>query len=613
MVRKMIRTFVIVTLLPLTSYAAEFIANVDRSQVVLGENLALQLKLSGASAKSSPNISELKKIFNIIGLQQSSSTSIINGQVSTSTSWHYTLMPKKEGEQTIPPITIESSDGLVTSQAIKVSIGKTSQLPTTNSTHRVTISAQLSKRNPYKNEPIIYIVKLVSSQDLANLQLGEVSIENALVEAYGKPKVYDSTHNGSPVKVIEAKYIITPFKPGPLTIPAFVMHGAVIHQEKNSFDPFPNHNFDIFDMLRKFESMNPLDMGRLEPFSVATDPITLEVKKPIQGISPWLPAASLKITENWDHHQTPKVGQPLTRTFTILAEGATKKQLPNLKEQQGNGINLKVYGDTPTTAEDIKDGTIKSWRQESYTLIPQEPGTLTLPEISVAWWNVKENKIAYAKIPERILEVPPIVNNTSKPPSVTQSEKTNSEALPSAPSTTDAPIIRKETTPETKQNNKLLYGIIIFLLIILGLTFLIIIRLLLGKAKLEEDNIQNRQYPTLGTSEIKEPPLDSKQIGEIKSAEELYRYLQSYAFQHWGTAKNVSLDALFVAAKKQNPNLEQKYLNDILISLKDALYADKSIDLEDIKKRCVNMLQTIKKRRKKSAMATQKLPDLNPR
>jgi len=57
--------------------------------------------------------------------------------------------------------------------------------------------------------------------------------------------------------------------------------------------------------------------------------------------------------------------------------------------------------------DEVKERSVKSYRKEQYTLIPQQPGTLTLPEISIAWWDVTKNEKAVARIPSRTLQVSP--------------------------------------------------------------------------------------------------------------------------------------------------------------------------------------------------------------
>src|SRR5262249_49810796 len=121
----------------------------------------------------------------------------------------------------------------------------------------------------------------------------------------------------------------------------------------------------------------------------------------------WIPARSLKIEELWDETQTLQVGEPLTRAFNITAEGLKSNQLPSLNEQQISDNHFKIYADKPVLGDEAQDGGIKSYRKEQYTLIPQKSGKLTLPEISVAWWDVIKKEKVFAHIPARTLQILP--------------------------------------------------------------------------------------------------------------------------------------------------------------------------------------------------------------
>ena len=139
MVKKILLSFMGLFFLTSVSFAAEFTASVNRHQIAVGENLLLKLQLSGATAEGQPETSTLKNAFTIIGQQQSSNIAIVNGQMSSSSSWHYTLVPKKEGQYTIPALTLKSSAGTITSRPIAISVSKASSPSSSHvpSSHRI--------------------------------------------------------------------------------------------------------------------------------------------------------------------------------------------------------------------------------------------------------------------------------------------------------------------------------------------------------------------------------------------------------------------------------------------------------------------------------------------
>jgi len=602
MVKNRLITFLISIFLPITSFAAEFIASLDYNQINAGDSFTLQLKLFDASPKGYPDISEIKKDFTILGKQELSNTTIINGNVSSSMSWQYRLAPKKEGKYTIPPIKIESSKGVLTSQQISLSVEK-GLGTSTNSDNNIIFSASISKKTPYKNEPIIYTVRLTSQTNLVNVQFGDFSVDGCVIKTIGKPKVIERMNNGIPTKILEAKYIITPLKPGSVKIPGFFIQGQKVVQDKSPFDSVFGREENLFAILKGFQT---LGIERLEPFTLTSDEIVLDVKNPPQSFSSWLPAESLKISESLPENQSFKVGEPFTRNFTIVGEGLTANQLPSLKGHQGKGAHVKIYEDTPITEENFKKDKLTSWREESYTLVPQQAGKLTLPEISVVWWNTKENKSAYAIIPERTIEIAP---GAYTPPSFSQtyqsvkSKKSEDKTLVPA---------HTQTTQEGSQSNNVLYGIIGGLTLLLALTLLWILKLKKGTSPRE--TTKDRREPIL-TDEISKRMVsdaNSKDLLKTNTPEELYHFLQAYGHGHWKAPQNASLEVLFATAKSHYADLSQEDIDFVVRNLQDALYAEKDVSLEKVKKRCLSLILSMKNSDKKERHKPKKLADLNP-
>jgi hypothetical protein len=189
-----------------------------------------------------------------------------------------------------------------------------------------------------------------------------------------------------------------------LKIPSTVIRGDILIKKKVSMNSLFDDDFDPFAFMQGF--------GRMQPFAMTTQEVVLDVQPAVAGVSPWLPAMSLEIVETWDDAQQKQVGEALSRTFQIVAEGVNSNQLPSLNEGQMNSSFFKVYADKPELFDEIKNGIIKSSRKESFTIIPQKAGLLTLPEISIAWWDVTKKEKVVTTIPSRTLQILPAFNNT---------------------------------------------------------------------------------------------------------------------------------------------------------------------------------------------------------
>lgn len=390
---------------PLFLFSAEFTASVSRNQINLDESFTLTLTLKDASTNETPSLDLLKRSFSIHSQQQLFNTSIVNGHFSSSTTWKFTLLPQREGELKIPAISIVTSDGLLTSAPIKIRVAKGSVAKGSNDsdTNDVILSTEVSNAKPYKNEPVVYKVKMIAKKDLANIKMEKIELENAIIEKNGDPKIYQKVIDGISVGIVEFEYLITPLKAGSLKIPSSVIQGVIPIRSKVHHRSFFDDDFDPFSMMQGYD--------QLKPFALSTEEIVLDVQPAIAGMNPWLPVRALQIEEIWNNSQLLKVGEPVTRGFKIEAEGIKSGQLPSLNDLHVSNDFFKIYADKPELVDAEKAGGIKSYRKEQYTIIPQQAGELTLPELSITWWDVSKKEKKIARIPARKLQVLPATAN----------------------------------------------------------------------------------------------------------------------------------------------------------------------------------------------------------
>uniref|UniRef100_UPI003567ABE9 BatD family protein n=1 Tax=Pseudoalteromonas sp. TaxID=53249 RepID=UPI003567ABE9 len=118
----------------------------------------------------------------------------------------------------------------------------------------------------------------------------------------------------------------------------------------------------------------------------------------------WLPSELVTLNEEWQpEKQSYQIGEPITRTITMTALGITKEQLPEINLPSINGV--RSYSDQAETNNLVRNGKVISQKVESFALMPQTPGTYTLPEVRVPWFNVITNRIEYATLLTRELTV----------------------------------------------------------------------------------------------------------------------------------------------------------------------------------------------------------------
>lgn len=364
---------------------AELSASVDRKHIGLNETFTLTIRLDESSLFSGPDLKGLLKDFEILNQQQSSRHTIINGKSSATTEWQITLEAKRAGNLVIPPI--EVSGQKTQPLAIVVSPQSTQQIPgNSRNTSNIYMEAELDAEKVYVQSQVLFTVRAIASFEPLQLEFAEPELDGAFVEQIEDSNYY-RTINGQKMFVREVTYALFPQQSGTLNIPEVKAEAVVpIRQNRRSlFDSFTNQG----KILR-----------------IQSAPARLQVLEPPAGQTAklWLPAKQLRLSESWSEDPADlKVGQSLTRSITIEAEGLLAEQLPPLDTLAIDGI--KSYPEQAQTESNRISGGVQGVRVESTALIPTRPGDYTLPAITIDWWNTRTNSAEQARLPARHIQV----------------------------------------------------------------------------------------------------------------------------------------------------------------------------------------------------------------
>ncbi|MDE3271716.1 BatD family protein [Pseudoalteromonas sp. G4] len=355
-------------LLPLQAVAA-LSASVDRNPVLAGEFFNLTIRADQNVKGEQPDTSALLKDFVVGPTSVRSNTSIINGQVNHTTQWQVELMARNPGDYTIPSFAVANMQ----SSPITVKVVAASNADTQSKD--VYIETSMENSELYVQQAGVYTVKLFLANDLTEGQLGSPELENANVSQLGKQKESYEIIDGIRYLIIERNYLIQPQKSGKYTIKSPYFKGRI------------------------------RDNYRTRAASAIGRDVQLTIKPIPENISGnWLPSELVTLNEEWQpEKQSYQIGEPITRTITMTALGITKEQLPEINLPSINGV--RSYSDQAETNNLVRNGKVISQKVESFALMPQTPGTHTLPEVRVPWFNVITNRIEYATLPTRELTV----------------------------------------------------------------------------------------------------------------------------------------------------------------------------------------------------------------
>jgi hypothetical protein len=362
--------------------ADSFTASVDRSTVAEQETLQLKLTYEPQIMIGSPDLSALKQDFDIVqGPGRVNSYRSYNGQSQSQTEWTLMLAPRRTGQLQIPAITFKGE----TSNAITITVNQQSSQVQQQNGQDAFFDIQVDPQPVYYVQgQILYTEKLYYRVNHQDPTLSDLQVEDARVEALGDARQYISVINGERVGVYERRYAIYPEKAGKLVIPGQRFQ-AVASSRSNPYDRWTT---------------------RQNMLSAVSRPIELDVA-PIPAsypALPWLPAKKLTLTDQFStdpQHWT--VGEAVTRTISIHTDGLSASQvvLPQPALPEG----LKRYPDQADIKDQDTDEGISGDYKLAVALVPTQPGSLTLPELTIAWWNTSTNELEYARLPERTYQV----------------------------------------------------------------------------------------------------------------------------------------------------------------------------------------------------------------
>ena len=365
--------------------ATKLQASVDKNPVLAGEGFMLKISVDDNVKGEQSDTSVLLKDFVVGPTSLSTRTNIINGSINKQTTWSVKLMTRTEGQYTIPSFTVSG----LSSQPIDLTVTK--RAANADNNNDIFVKTSLSSNSLYVQEAGVYTLKLYLAKELLDGSLSTPSMEDAQLTQLGKQTESYELVDGKRYLVITREYLIQPQKSGPYTIAAPVFQGRV---------------------QQNYRQLEVSAIG--EDQQIEIKPIPSDYK------GAWLPSELVNLGEEWQpSDDTIEVGTPITRTITLTALGVTKEQLPDIEMPTINGI--RSYPDQKENNNAVRNGRVVSQQTASYALLPQIPGTYTLPEIKLPWFNTKINRISFATLPARTITVTPSSTVVNPPVNTEQS------------------------------------------------------------------------------------------------------------------------------------------------------------------------------------------------
>lgn len=334
----------------------------------------------------------------LAGPSTSSSTnvSIVNGKMTRNyqLKFTYILEARQTGEFTIPPAKIQVDGQTYESNAVQIEVidgdGSSSQQKSQQTSRQQTggqatksvaqdddlfVRVMISKRNVYREEPLVATIKLYSKLNISGLEnvdfpsfegFYKQEIETPPLRQLEKENVNGEIYGTGVLK----KYLLFPQKTGNIRIQPFqvdcIVRKKVEGESRSLFDDF----FGSFKNVR---------------VSLASDPVQINVK-PLPsgqpgnftgGVGSYQMNASM-------NKQSVKANEGVTLKVNISGSG-------NLKVVDPPKVNfppdLEVYDPKVTDNIDVSESGARGTKTIEYLLIPRHAGNYKIPSINMTYFN----------------------------------------------------------------------------------------------------------------------------------------------------------------------------------------------------------------------------------
>ena len=360
-------------------------ASLSRDSIGLDEYAVLEVEISGKTQDlPRPSLPTLP-MFEVYSQGQSSSISIVNGEVHSSVTYRYMIMPQQPGSFPIENISAVYNNKRYVAKPLSLTVlNQGSATPKELEDRAQTdkgdsrdcfLEAVVDDQTPYVNEQVTLTLRFYTAvQHYGSPSLSEPSTTGFWTEVIGNKSPYNQRINNRTYKVIERKYALFPTQTGALTIGRAGITITVASKSRGQ-----RNQLSIFGL------------GAREQVQVFSEPIRIKVQPlPEKGKPSDFTGTigKFRMTATADKTQV-EVSQPVTLRIEFTGVGNVKSiaepVIPDLPDfrvyRASSNENVSVYND--------KLGGTKIYEE---VFIPSRPGDLEIPGLAFNYFNTETGK-----------------------------------------------------------------------------------------------------------------------------------------------------------------------------------------------------------------------------
>ena len=389
----------------------QFEAKVSKNTLGLNERVRIEFTMNADGDNFVPPNFEASGFRVVGGPSQSVSQSWINGKSSFNKSYSYVLMPSQKGSLTIRQASIEVNGQVYKTSPLKMNVTNAVEMPrdpneapAINADDNIYLVADVSKANPYVNEPITVVYKIYFSYNIGITNWRELS----------KPKYNDFWSQNIDIKqlvaeegmfkgeryryVVLRKTVLYPQKSGKLEIEPLSLDIDV---------QVPTNRRNIWGQVLMTEDSKRVSAGS-KLINVRALP---ETGKP-EDFSGAVGQFDFKVTPS---KTTLKNGESLDLNVSVVGKGNLKLfNLPKPVVPSALEMYDPIHEENVSTPLSGMTGRIS----DKYTIIPQYKGNYQIKPMRFTYFDLTSSRYTTITSNE-------ILINVLDGPSIASSEKSN--------------------------------------------------------------------------------------------------------------------------------------------------------------------------------------------
>jgi hypothetical protein len=366
-------------------------AEFNRAETRVGDPVSLTVTVEGGSVEGEPEVRPGND-YHVLFQGQSRNFTFVNGEFSSSTTYTFRVIPRKEGTIAVGPIDVRVDGKTYEVSPLNLTVrSDTDEPPQQPAPPRedrggdpaddggLFITTDVNRDTIYVNQQTTLTFRFyqgLQTSVLSQPSYTPPSTTGFLKEELGDQKQFTVRRTGRVYKVTEIQTALFPTRTGRLQIGGAEVECIVQDRSRRSHDPFSVFRSGIFGERKVKLRSKPLEVqvlplpsrGRPADFDGAVGSFSLSVKADTATV---------------------RTNEPVTIRATISGPGSVTT-LGSLELPAPEGVRLFDSGQEVSTR--VKGGEVQAEKVITWILVPTSPRPLQIPSLQLAYFDPKAGR-----------------------------------------------------------------------------------------------------------------------------------------------------------------------------------------------------------------------------